>query len=150
MILEILKAVFVLILVLVILALPILIAMFIIAVWDKELLGIGVAIIGYAIMFSAVFVIDSSELTGIGEVIGMEYVPPHNETSIRTQPTVINGKTSIITLPSNKHKEEAYVIHVRKKTDSKYKRYMLEVPEEKFEDFELGEEVDLSEYEKYD
>jgi len=137
-------------LVLAVLVIPILVGLFVMDKWEKTILGYTIIIVGYVLMFSAVFVIQTSELTGTGEIVGMEYVPAHNETSVRTQPTIIDGKTSIITLPSNEYKEEAYVIHVRQKTDSKYKRYMIEVTQEDFENFELGEEINLSEYKKYD
>lgn len=150
MITEIIITAFLILIVLSILLLPILVGAFISERWNKLILGVTTMIVLYVLMVSTVVVIGSSELTGTGEVIGMEYVPAHNESSIRTQPTVINGKISIITLPSNEYKEEAYVIHVRKKTDSKYKRYMLEVSKEEFEKFNLGQEIDLGEYEKYD
>lgn len=135
---------------LVVVSLPAIIGFLLIEVWDFFKTGILVMIVGYILMFTTYFVIGDNDLSGTGEVIGMEFVPTHTESGVRTQTVIIDGNPSIMTLPTNKTKVEAYVIHVRKKKDSKYKRYMLEVTEEEYKKTQLGDEIELSEYEKYD
>ena len=138
------------ILALIVLAIPFIVGAFIEYKWDNLILAIVVGIVGYTLMISSYVVITEGQLNGEGEIVGIEHIPAHTESSVKTSPVIINGKTSIITTPSEKFKEEAYIIHVRKKTDSKYKRYMLEITKEEFENMELGQKVNLNEYERYD
>lgn len=106
-------------------------------------------LVGYSIMAGMWMVYEENELTGTAEVIGMEYIPSHEKSGIRTQPVIVDGKTSIITMPTSEYKEDAYTIHVRKKTDDSYKRLHLEVSESEYESFNIGDEIELSDYEKY-
>lgn len=107
-------------------------------------------LVGYSVIAGMLTVYEENEMTGTAEVIGMEYIPSHEKSGISTQPVIVGGKTSIITMPTSEYKNEAYTIHVRKKTDDSYKRLHLEVGEDEYESFEIGDEIQLSDYEKYD
>ena len=150
MFIKIITLTMLIILSLVVLAMPLIIGFFIECKWDNIILTSVVVLIGYILMISGYIVIAGSQLSGEAEVVGLEYIPAHTEQSVKTLPVIINGKTSIVNAPSKDFKEETHVIHVRKKTDSGYKRYMLEIPEEEFENVKLGQKVKLNEYERYD
>lgn len=141
----------IIILALIVLAMPLIIGAFVDYKWGNIILSATVVVIGYILMISGYIVIGGgNQLSGEAEIVGIEYIPAHTKQTVTTRPVVIGGKTSVVTVPSKDFKEEAHVIHVRKKTGSEYKRYMLEIPEEEFENVELGQKVNLSGYERYD
>lgn len=150
MIIKIITLTLLIILALIILTLPLIIGFFIEYKWDNLVLTTVSIVIGYILMLSCYIVIAGSQLSGEAEIVGIEHIPAHTESTVKTLPVTINGNTSTITTPSKDFKEEVHVIHVRKKTDSGYKRYMLEISEEEFENVKLGQKVKLNEYERYD
>lgn len=140
----------IIILALIVLAMPLIIGFFVDYKWGNIILSATVVVIGYILMISGYIVISDSHLSGEAEIVGIEYIPAHTKQTVTARPVFIGGKTTVVTVPSKDFKEEAHVIHVRKKTESEYKRYMLEISEEEFENVELGQKVNLSGYERYD
>lgn len=133
----------------VIMALPVIIGWIFSEMMDNGWIMLISMLVGYSLLFGIWMVHEENEMSGTAEVIGMEYIPVHEKSSVRTQPVIIGGKTSIMTMPTSEIKDEAYTIHVRQKSDDNYKRLHLEVSEAEYNSFELGDEINLEDFSKY-